>query len=333
MAAPLTLGLLAPLVAEYLLGDFRITNLAPLPFLVCTYGCGAVLIREIVRRKGGRWTVFLALAVAYAILEEGIVNQSIFNPDYMHLHLLAYGFWPILGTSPFWIVCVTTLHVAWSIAVPIGMTESLFPERSSEPWLGWSGFTVAGLLFLLGDLAVGHFSYRVASHHASAAQITTCSVLTLALLTFAFLSWPPQPVISRQRARVAPVWLGVFCFLSGSVLVSAYTLGAYILHWPGTATMVAELLLDILVLIVLCKKWPAPWTALELWTATTAGLLVYAWHGYGIDHALHGAGGFPGHTVIVVGLCAAQTAAWFRVAHFRDGHTAGAPGLDACREQ
>ncbi len=153
VAAPLTLGLLAPLVAEYLLGDFRITNLAPLPFLVCTYGCGVLLIREIVRRKGGSWTVFLALAVAYAVLTEGIVNQSFFNPDYMHLHLLAYGFWPIFGTSPFWVVCVTTLHVLWSIAVPIGMTESLFPDRSSEPWLAWPGLTIAGLLFLLGDFA------------------------------------------------------------------------------------------------------------------------------------------------------------------------------------
>jgi para-nitrobenzyl esterase len=45
VAALLTLGLLAPLVAEYFLGDLRITNLAALPILVCTYGCGAVLLR------------------------------------------------------------------------------------------------------------------------------------------------------------------------------------------------------------------------------------------------------------------------------------------------
>lgn len=315
-AAPLTLGLLAPLVAEYLLGDFRITNLAPLPFLIGIYGCGAVLIREIVKRKGGSWMVYLVLAVAYAVFEEGIVNQSIFNPDYMHLHLLAYGYWPLLGTSPFWVVSVITLHVVWSIAVPIGMTESLFRNRSSEPWLAWPGLSVAGFLLLLGSLAIGRYSYRVASHHASANQVAICSVLILVLLTFAFLSQRSKPVISRRHTRVAPIWLGVFSFLTGSVLAGAYALGAYILKWPGTVTAVAELSMDFLILSVLCKNWPRPWTANELWAATTGGLLVYVWHGYGVDHALHGAGNLLGHTSVVLGLCAIQAAAWFRVAHF-----------------
>src|ERR1019366_2242869 len=151
------------------------------------------------------------------------------------------------GTSPFWVVSVTTLHVVWSIAVPIGMTESLFPNRPSEPWLAWPGLSVAGFLFLMGSLAIGRYSYRVASHHASADQVAICSVVILALLTFAFLSRRLQPVISRRHTRVAPIWLGVFCFLTGSVLAEAYTLGAYILKWPGTVTAAVELGLDILV--------------------------------------------------------------------------------------
>ena len=97
--------------------------------------------------------------------------------------------------------------------------------------------------------------------------------------------------------------------------------------------MVAELSMDILVLSVLCKAWPRPWTALELWLASTAGLLVYAWHGYRIDRALHGAGGVLGHSMIVLGLCAVQAAAWFRVAHFHDDDTADALGLNSCKKQ
>ncbi len=104
LAPPLILFLLAPLVAEYLLGDFRITQLGPFPLLAMTYGCGALLIRDLARRGGRGWPAFLLLAAAYGILAEGIVNQSLFNPNFMHLHLLAYGFLPGLGTSPFWAI-------------------------------------------------------------------------------------------------------------------------------------------------------------------------------------------------------------------------------------
>jgi hypothetical protein len=317
VAPPLTLLLLAPLVAEYLLGDFRITNLAPLPFLVCTYGCGAVLIREFVRRKGGSWTVYLALAVAFAVIGEGIVDQTFFNPDFMHGHLLAYGFWPRLGTAPAWVICVTTGHVVWSLAVPIGLTESLFPNRSREPWLGWPGITVAALLFVLGNLAIGSFFYRTQAHHASLTQITACSVLILGLLTFAMMRRRAQPTVSRPHVDREPVLLVVGPLIAGSLFVSLYWAGVF-LHWPANVTLALELGLDVLVLSLLCIIWPGAWTALEVWSATTGGLLVYAWHGYIVDRALHGAGAVLGHTPIVLGLCAVQAAAWFRVAHFRD---------------
>jgi hypothetical protein len=319
VAAACTLGLLAPLVAEYLLGDFRISNLAPLPLFICTYGCGAVSIREIVRRKGGSWTAYLALAAAYSILEEGIVDQSLFNPNFMHLHLLAYGFWPILGTSPFWVVCVTVLHAVWSIAVPIGMTESLFPDRSSEPWLGRFGLAVAAFLFFLGSFAVGAYFHRTASHRASMPQIALCAVLILGLLTIAFLSRRSEAAAGARIPGCAPFWLGAFCFFTGLALVESYTLGAFILRWPGTVAGAVELGLVILALLLLCKIWPRAWTPLEVWWATTGCLLVYVFHGYEVDRALHGAAGLLGHTAIVLGLCAVQAGARFRVAHVRAG--------------
>lgn len=321
-AAPaLTLVLLAPLVAEYLLGDLRITNLAALPLLACCYGCGALLIREIVRRKGGSWTVYLALAVAYALLAEGIVDQSFFNPDFLHLHALAYGFWPRLGTSPAWAVCVITLHVAWSLAVPIGMTESLYPARSSEPWLGWRGLAAALLLLLLGKLALGSYFYRVASHHASAAQIAVCTMLTMALVILA-LAWPRAvPIQRKPRSASAAHWLGIFSFLIGSVFIEAFWIGAFYLHWPAAITLSVELGLDLLALWLFCKFWPGRWTPLELCSASTGGLLVYVWHGYRIDRALHGAHGFLLHSLVVVGLCAVQAIAFFRVARFGNNST------------
>ena len=327
LAAVLVLVVLAPLVAEYLLGDFRITQLGPFPVLALTYGCGAVLIRDLVRRSGRGWPAFVALAVAYGLLAEGIVDQSLFNPGFMHLHLLAYGFWPLLGISPFWAISVISTHVAWSMAVPVGMTESLFPEQSRQPWLGRVGLAVTAVLFSLGSVAIAAYFHRTATHHASAAQIAVCAALIAGFVATAFLLPRPQPVVGEPQVRVAPVWIGAVGFLTGSVFVSLYGIGAFILDLPGSVTAMVAAGLDALVLLLLWKADPCSWTPFQVWAATTGGLLVYAWHGYVVDRALHGPTHMAGHTVIVVALCTVQAIAGFRVVRFKPNASAGAAVL------
>src|SRR5262245_6914993 len=56
------LFLLAPLVAELLLGNLPITALYTLVALAPLYGGGALLIREVVRRTGRGWSSILILA-------------------------------------------------------------------------------------------------------------------------------------------------------------------------------------------------------------------------------------------------------------------------------
>src|SRR6478609_9717584 len=85
---------LAPLGAEFLLGNLPITVLAGLVLLAPMYGGGALLIREITRRAGrGVPTMFL-LGVGYGLLEEGIATQSLFNPHYVGADLLRVGYVP-----------------------------------------------------------------------------------------------------------------------------------------------------------------------------------------------------------------------------------------------
>ena len=90
---------LAPLVAEFLLGNLPITLLGALIILAPMYGGGALLIREVVRRTGGGWPGIVALGVAYAIFEEAFTTQTLFNPNYLHLnlHLLDPAYIPALG--------------------------------------------------------------------------------------------------------------------------------------------------------------------------------------------------------------------------------------------
>src|SRR4030095_8513063 len=102
-AAPaLTLVFLAPVVAEFLLADFTVRDLGILIVLVPLYGCGALLIREGARRAHRGWPTIVLLALAYALLEEAFLTQSLFNPNYVGQRLLDYGFIPPLRTSLNW---------------------------------------------------------------------------------------------------------------------------------------------------------------------------------------------------------------------------------------
>ncbi len=81
--AAVTLFFVAPLVAEYLLGDFPVTFLSPLIMLAPLYGGGALLIRELVRRSGRGWPSILLLGVAYALIEEGFARTDSLQPRYL----------------------------------------------------------------------------------------------------------------------------------------------------------------------------------------------------------------------------------------------------------
>ena len=140
---------LAPLVAEFLLGNIAIDGLAGLIILAPLYGGGAVLIRESVRRAGRGWPSIVLLALAYGIFEEGLVTQSLFDPNYVGADLLRVTFVPALGIGVWWTLFVLTLHTVWSISVPIALVEALTPRRRTTPWLGPVGLIVTALLFVL----------------------------------------------------------------------------------------------------------------------------------------------------------------------------------------
>jgi hypothetical protein len=99
ISAVVTLLVVAPLVAEYLLGDLPLKLLPVMIIMAPMYGGGAVLIREVARRTGRGWPMMLLLGVAYMLIEEGLVGQSLFNHDYlkMQMHLLDQAYIPAFG--------------------------------------------------------------------------------------------------------------------------------------------------------------------------------------------------------------------------------------------
>jgi hypothetical protein len=242
----LGLFLLAPLVAEFLLGNLPITALYALVVLAPLYGGGALLIREIVRRTGHGWPSIVALALAYGVLEEGVTTMSLFNPNYAGERLLDYGYIPVLGIGGPWTVFVLMLHTIWSISVPIAIMEVLACDRRATPWLGRVGLALTTLLFVFGVAASTLISIASFSFVASVPQLAATLLVTAALvfgglvlkrpaLAEAAASTPPAPKpwlvgaatlaassAFKQLPREGAAWLyvgAVLVLVIGSLLV------------------------------------------------------------------------------------------------------------------
>src|SRR3954464_15233473 len=86
VAPAFVLFFLSPFVAEFLLGNISISAIVAMVFLAPMYGGGALAVREIARRCGRGWATIILLALAYGLIEEGLVIQTLFNPNYLGLH-------------------------------------------------------------------------------------------------------------------------------------------------------------------------------------------------------------------------------------------------------
>ncbi len=315
--AVFSLMVLSPLIAEYLLGSLPVSMLPILPVMMLMYGSGAVLVREIVRRTGKGWPSLILLATAYGLIEEGLVDQSLFNPNYMHLRLLDFGFIPWLGTSPVWAIYVVGLHMFWSISAPIGLTESLYPARRTLPWLGAIGTTVVALLFLAGSGLVALFTYKQMPFMATPAELFG-TIALVAALVFMALAWP-KPQASGDGQAPHPLVLFLVAFVPGSLFVAVEFWGGRLLHAPWFAVAglleVCELLaLGLMIGLTRGKAWRNT----QRFALTAGALCVYAWFGLPTDIALHTRGDLPGHIVLLAVMLVIFAVAGIRSVRFKE---------------
>ncbi len=154
----LILFFLSPMIGELLSGSappVEFFNPFALLVLSALYGSGAVLVRELRVRWNKGWPTIFALGGAYAVVEEGLMVKSFFDPNWMDLGLLgSYGRWA--GVNWVWSMELTIYHAVFSIAIPIFLVELLFPARRSERWVGRWGMIGLSLL-LLADVLLGFF--------------------------------------------------------------------------------------------------------------------------------------------------------------------------------
>ncbi|MFJ5846983.1 hypothetical protein [Streptomyces sp. NPDC092903] len=282
LRSALGLFLLAPLIGEFLLGNQPITALPSVFLLAPLYGGGALLVRETARRAGRGWPTMILLGAAYALVEEGPVDQMLWNPHYGGFDLgaaYAGARVPLLDTSVQLLQDVLTLHTVWSVCVPIALVEAFARDGDrSRPWLGLPGLSAAVLVFTAGSGFLALAQVESEDFVATPAQFAAAGVLIAALITAAFLCRRPGARHPAGRRPPAPRVVGVLSFAA----TSAYWGREYLPDGVPAAVPVLGWALLVAVVLVPCVRWARGegWTGAHRLGLAGGALLTYAWVGF-----------------------------------------------------
>ena len=189
--------------------------------LVLLYGCGALLVRELRARWRLGWGVIL-LAVAYGILEEGVIVQTFFNPGWEDLGALsAYGMF--LGVQWPWTLMLIAFHATISILAPLAAADLIWPGYKDEPLLKTPGLVlaIAGLSLMAAVSIPGFRRMPDMMESLPGWGILSCAggivvILILAAKTSAQMSSPIPP---GRGARPGVVCGAAFAFQALNVSI------------------------------------------------------------------------------------------------------------------
>jgi hypothetical protein len=97
------------------------------------WGCGALMIREVVHRWRGGWTSILVLGLGWSIVWEFIIQQTSLSPLPWLSSTPVYG--RVWDVNWIWSLFMLGYEAVWIVLVPILLTELIFPQRRDEAWL------------------------------------------------------------------------------------------------------------------------------------------------------------------------------------------------------
>jgi hypothetical protein len=207
----LTLILAAPLIAEVLPGFTRLTAV-PFSLLpeIGVWGCGALLIRALVRSRRRAWTALLLLGLALAVAEECVIQQTSLAPM---AGLARQDYGRLLGVNWVYLLWALGYESTWVVMVPVQLTELVFPDRRAAIWPGRRGLVAAAVGFLFGS-AVAWFSWtgyaRTEVFHMAPYQVPAWQILVamgvIAMLV-AVAANLPSPQERPRPGQAPPVWL------------------------------------------------------------------------------------------------------------------------------
>ncbi|MGC4045742.1 MAG: hypothetical protein QM758_18285 [Armatimonas sp.] len=219
-AAVLTLLLLSPIIGEVMSGATRLSYIIVLVPEIMVWGCGTLLIRELVRRWGGGWLSVFLLGLGLAVAEEFLIQQTSLAPLPWLGNQPTYG--RAFGVNWVYFLYMLGFESVWIVLVPTSIAELLFPEKRDKPWLGIGGMITTVIVFLLGSF-IAWFAwikiarsktFHVPDYHPAiiAFVLGTLAILLLGVAGYALRN--VRPATSLRHAP-KPTVVAIIAFIIG----------------------------------------------------------------------------------------------------------------------
>jgi hypothetical protein len=286
----MTLILLAPLVGEVLNGATRLSFIFAFVPQIMVWGCGALIIHEAVRRWRGGWRSIVVLGLALSVIAEVLVLQTSVAP----LPWLQIASIPVYdriwGVNWLWFVFMLGYEAVWIVLVPILITELIFPERREEAWVGTTGLTIAGVVFVVGCPIVWAIwtqsAVPVAFHQPRYWPPRSTLLLgllgTLLLIGAAYAARAASPAARPASNAPSPLVVGIVT----AVLAFPWWILIVLVFVPRPSLPVWLSLLAALIwasaAYVLIARWSASigWNDRHRWALAFSALLICMTMGY-----------------------------------------------------
>jgi hypothetical protein len=223
--------------------------------------------------------MIIAFAAAYALIEEGVVDQMLFNPAYLGLDSFA-GYAPIpgLGMSGTLTEGSLMLHTVWSISVPIAIIEA-FDDDRRQPWLGRVGLAVTGAVFGLGCIGLGWMQFLELRFVASPIQFAAMGIAIASLIAVGVWLGRRGPATTQGPHAPHPRAVAIAAF----ALSSGYWLVELVAPWFASEWVVIGCAVAYVagcgVLLARSARRPG-WGRTHIFAVAAGTLLTYVWVGF-----------------------------------------------------
>src|SRR6266550_1054122 len=230
-APVLTLVLLPALLIEVLYGATPLDRLYVVVPEVLVYGCGALIIRTVVRMRGLDWISILVLGVAFAVAEECVILQTSLSPFFFG------GYGRVLGVNTVYFLAMLGYESVWAILLPILLTEIIFPARREQPWIGGRGLAAFWLaLPWFGLTIVAYAAPPLSPLITIAAGISWAAGVTLVVR-----HWTSGSDFGDRHRLALIIGALTASWLEGFIIVSS----------AGAVDAIGKLVLDLLAIALL----------------------------------------------------------------------------------
>ena len=287
MQPALTLMVMAPAVAELLAGATRVSSAFVFPIEILIWGSGAVFARYFVRRFRLGWFNLVLLALALAMAEELLIQQTSFASLVVKLKGVEYG--RALGFNYVYFVWAMLYEAILVVCVPVAIVELMFPSRKDSAWLNIWGMIPLILLFVPASFAAWYGWNIVARHtvfHLEPYYLPKNLAIVSAVVIAATIFLATGPARRRLAAAARPLTpphpLVLFVLsLMAMAVVFVIELLAFGIK-PDVPAVVPTLAGILLGLVIL---WLVPaWQASPKWTTWHTIAMTYgaAWGMWGL---------------------------------------------------